>query len=820
MASATALGVSAAGPPLDGVNNPYPTVGVANATATANTGLIPNVMTFGATPDSARYDYCLTGCVAGAGGAGVVASPLIAGAEGFNWVNQNWVFKPGNSVTDFGVGPSTASWQAFASANGGPLSGPNNNLVFTFPTLIVNGAGPLAETNVNCVPSSCGVGADGYVARAWATDRLGNFGGSTLPTPANVAATPLNFTFGVDRTAPVIRYSDPAAPSVFPSTYTGGGAGLAVTYFDSTTYNAFEGIYGANVVLAGGNTNFIGAAAGTNDSARIEALDNRSGISRFVENTNRFLQGGNALTGTTVSMYSTTAGPVGPSTIDGWLPSPALNVINGRATPGVAPVTAPGYYTTTEYVVDRAGNLSGCSERASWLTRMPALSPARFFGPAGVGGFLEAICTPGPTTTVPSTTVGSNVSIQPGPGANQNLLVRRTLALDPGQPAVTGVSPNFNYTGNAPETFTLGAQDDLEVIDSRLRILYPNVSIGDAAATASNGLVWSYALSSTFMGFSPNGATSAGPSSAFPVVNTGSVFGYFLPAGLRFDNSNINPIITGAGTVPAMTLDQFTLAVQETCLASASPVTLCSAATNGGGVVTGKGHNGDPEDIVASTKPNTVAVQVRDVFGSWIFNSIPGAATGVSAELASPILSSSVAPGTNYAVYYGVAGATTSCPQGGVVQPAGTQTCVVAGPAGTTSLNWRAEPTLGTAGSIETFRATEPLSTTLPLFTRVDLYGLNAAGEWVFIMRCAVPPAILPNTGAQPCAPFFTPVQPAPPAPPIPGFFQGTVTGTDNGNERYWIYQFQNVSGGTLFTQYRALGVNSAGNGIFSTRQP
>jgi hypothetical protein len=188
-------------------------------------------------------------------------------------------------------------------------------------------------------------------------------------------------------------------------------------------------------------------------------------------------------------------------------------------------------------------------------------------------------------------------------------------------------------------------------------------------------------------------------------------------------------------------------------------------------------------------------VQVRDVFGSFVFNTTAGAATGVSAEFVSPILPATVAAPGSYAVTYYNAGATTSCPQGGAVQPVNTTSCV------STGINFRAEPTLSSA-TVKTFRATESLSTTLPVFTRVDLFGLNAAGEWVFIQRCAVPSTIVPNSGAQGCV-------------------SGTVAGTDNGNERYWIYSFTSVPGaGTLFTQFRAIGVSSAGFGLASTRQP
>ncbi len=186
--------------------------------------------------------------------------------------------------------------------------------------------------------------------------------------------------------------------------------------------------------------------------------------------------------------------------------------------------------------------------------------------------------------------------------------------------------------------------------------------------------------------------------------------------------------------------------------------------------------NGDPIPLatVPATKPTNIGVQVRDVFGSWIFNTTAGAATGVSPEFVSPILPATVATPGGYAVtYFNARSASTSCPQGGTVQPANTTSCV------NTGVNWRAEPSLSTPATTEVFRSTEALSTTLPIFTRVDLYGLNAASEWVFIQRCTVPGTIIPNSGAQGCG-------------------GGTVTGTDNGNERYWLYTFSTIGSARL----------------------
>jgi len=690
----------------------------------AGTTLIPNTVVFGSTPDSFRLDWA---------GPSVTA-PTIVGAEGKNWVNANWTFNPGGTVVfDNGVGPANSTWTNFVS--GGPAPGIVN--------VITTSGATLAESNTNS--------SDGYSAFATATDLLGNLSNSGTVS-----------IFGVDRTSPQLRYSTVAAPSSFASAYISGGA--TALSLDSLGYQAFEGIYGANITTAGAQTLFISTAAGINDSVRVDALDGRSGLSRFVERTVKFAQ--NGATGGVTTIYSTTTGVPGTGLIDGWLVSPALHVTNGRV-PGAPPVN-PGYYTTTEYVIDNAGNVSGCP--AVGTIAAPIVISGSFCGGAVAGA------------TAPNSTQFTNPAMVGGqPGTNANLFARRTVAIDPGQPIVTGVSPNNSYTGNNPATFTLGSQDDLEVIDARLRLKYPNLSTGAAAVVASNGLVWSYALSNTFM---------ASGNSAGPASGNGINFGYFPAIGIRFDGAvNAFPG-NGRGIVdPQLTplvLDMFTLNTQETCLGAASPTANCT-------------FNGDPIPAidVPVTKPvmtpTQVGVQVRDVFGSWIFNVTAGAATGVSAEFVSPILPNTVAAPGGYTVSYFNAGASTSCPQGGAVQPANTVTCVNGG------VNFRAEPTLSSA-TTKVFRSTESLSTTLPIFTRVDLFGLNAANEWVFIQRCTVPSTIIPNSGSQSCG-------------------LATVAGTDNGNERYWIYSFTSVASAG-FTQFRALGVNGSGFGLFSTRQP
>ena len=156
------------------------------------------------------------------------------------------------------------------------------------------------------------------------------------------------------------------------------------------------------------------------------------------------------------------------------------------------------------------------------------------------------------------------------------------------------------------------------------------------------------------------------------------------------------------------------------------------------------------------------------------------------------ILPATVATPGSYTVTYYNPGVTLSCPAGGAVQAVNTTSCV------NTGVNFRAD---GISGSTYSYRAVQSLSTTLPIFTRVELFGLNAANEWVFIQRCAVPGSIPTNTTVS-CTNGA-----------------GTVTGSDNGLERYWVYAFTNVPA-TGFTEFRAVGVNSGGVGLFSTVQP
>ncbi|HEY4319547.1 MAG TPA: Ig-like domain-containing protein [Gemmatimonadales bacterium] len=677
----------------DNLGNPFPT------------HLIANLVVNGATPDSLRIDWA---------GPSDVQRPAGEGWEGQHWVNANWQFNHfGTEVEDGGVGPAPSTWLAYV----GPA----------YTTVITTGAS-LAETNTNTT--------DGYTARATAADRLGNLSHSAVTT-----------TFGVDKTAPVLRYSAVAAPSSYTaSIYVGGGA---ATVLDSTTYNAVQGLYSANITTAGAQDLFLGAAAGTNDSVRAESRDDRAGNFRGIETVNRFAQGG--ATGTTTSVVAvnftiqdannTSIGFL-PGTVDGYLPLHAQGVTGGSST--------PGYYTSTVYSVDKAGNASGCPVARA------------------TDGANGAACTP------PATAAG---------------FVRRTLALDPGTPQVTGVSPNNSYVGNSSVIFTLGSQNDLEVIDAKLRLLYPSLTEGDVAGTipaaGAGGLVWTYALSNTLLG----SGFSAGPASG-----NGTNFGYFAPIGTRFDNSIINP-----STTP-LTLDLFITNIQETCTSATTG--FATGPTTAAACVSPKAV-GDPipttgAGSIVHAIPSNVGVQVRDVFGSWIFNTVSSTvathATGVSDEFVSPILSATVdtsrIANTSYGVTYFDPGLGQSCPMGGAVQPAGTATCVSGG------INFRADNTLTTAGT-KVFRATERLSNTLPIFGRVDLFGLNAQFQWVFIGRITVPATVL---GAS--CPAGTPTT------------QGVV-GCDNGLERYWLYTFTSVPAG--FSEYRAIGVDGVGSGLAST---
>ena len=244
----------------------------------------------------------------------------------------------------------------------------------------------------------------------------------------------------------------------------------------------------------------------------------------------------------------------------------------------------------------------------------------------------------------------------------------------------------------------------------------------------------------------------------------------------------------------------FTTNVQETCTGTTGTATGPTTAADCG-VETSPVWStfvGDPvpTDVggFALAIPTNVGVQVRDVFGSWIFNTTASAVTGVSNEFVSPILSATVTPPvTTYAAQYFDPGLGQSCPAGGAVQAPGSPTCIT----GNSSINFRADNFL-TSGSTKVFRATEALSRSLPIFSRVDLFGLNAQQQWVFIARIVVPNPV--SVGAA--CPATTPGSTG-------------VVGCDNGLERYWLYTFTNVPGG--FTEYRAIGVDSNGSGLAST---
>lgn len=759
---------------IDGVNNPYALVGTLTGTAPVagpanpNFTLIPNTVVFGSTPDSARYDYIKSG---------TITSPTIVGAESQNWVNKNWLFKPaGTLITDGGVGPAAATWASFCSNAGTANSNCAQGTSATFTTNIVTGNDPvMLETTTKS--------SDAYNALALGTDLLGNGSASGIVG-----------TFGVDRTAPLVRISTVAAPSSEGAgVYLGGGA---ATVLDSTVYNAIEGVYGATVATAGARVQFLSAAYGTGDSLRIDAQDNRAGLRRAIGATNRFAQNGGTGANTNVNAYNCLFATCGlPATVDGWIPAPALHVLNGAVGTGLQ--ATPGYYTTYIYAVDNAGNISGCPVSGTISGSVC---------PAASGTNLVA------STTTSTSTVsnGSNPAMAGGnlnaASGNANLFGRRTLALDPGQPVVTGVSPFGNLTGNAAANWTLGSQDDLEVIDARLRLQYPNLTTGTNAetVTAAPGLVWSYALSNTFM----SAGFSAGPASlafAPATAASGTNFGFFAPVGIRFDGA-VNALPgNGLGIVnpnlTTLTLDQFTVNVQETCTNAAPPGTglssgmAVSTQCNAGMFV------GDPIPTtgVGSTalaKPTNVGVQVRDVFGSWVFNDNAGSATtGVATEVAPVILSSTVPTPGSFGVTYYNASTTSSCPAGGATQLANTITCV------STGINWRADLFL-TSGTTKVYRASETLSNALPLFTRVEMYGLNALGQWVFVSRINVPQGLnaIP-VGACPATTANLAV--------------GTVQGCDNGFERYWFFTFS--SSGAAFSAYRAIGVNGSGFGLAST---
>ena len=211
---------------------------------------------------------------------------------------------------------------------------------------------------------------------------------------------------------PLVRVSTIETPSFEGNgVYIGGGASGA-NRIDSTIYNAIEGEYGVLVATAGARTQFLSPNLGFGDTLRIDAQDSRSGLRRAIGTTIRFGQNGLTGANTTLGNSYNRTGCFLPATIDGWLPVPPLHV------PGAPPRRDRWLLLmTTEYVVDNAGNVSGCP-----------------FAGTVSGSFC--------TASVASATANTNPAMVTVALQNANLFARRTLALDPVQPGITARSPN------------------------------------------------------------------------------------------------------------------------------------------------------------------------------------------------------------------------------------------------------------------------------------------------------------------------------------------------------------------------------------------
>lgn len=682
----------------------------------------------GSTPDSVRFDWA---------GPGVVR-PAVDGAESFNWVNQNWVFMPaGTKVTDQGVGPVESTWTAYASVQAGTTG-------TSYITAITTGGDAyFNETNTNCVtPSASCFTADGYTARATAGDKLTNSSNSGVTS-----------SFGVDWTAPVVRYSTTttygASLYVNPAVSANHPKNTGAAIFDSIAGAAqapVVNLYGVNVTTAGQQERFVSTAAGTADSLRLEAQDNRSGLSKWAQRVNRFRQDGP--TGQKIDAALSWA--VSPTflaaTADGWLPAPAYHVTNGTNASLSTTAPMPGYYTYYGYVIDRAGNVSGCPY---------------------TGVISGSNCT---------ATLANASTQNPAVRNGKNTFIRNTLAVDGGAPQVIGVSPT-TYTAGADANFLVQSQDDLEVIDARLRLEYPNLTIGNDGATAAPSLAYTYALGPT------GGSSELAP--------------YFPTVATRFDSS-----IIGLQSY-TLTVASFKRSVQETCTASGGPGMATGPASSTECTVT-RLYGGDPIPVtdIALAKPNLVGVKVRDVFGSWFYNTLTATAadsTGVSVENTQALLPlSTPTVGAGFDVTYAAVNG-GGCPAGGAATAAGSATCVSSG------INWRSHGIIGDPTA--KFRAVQPLSQTTPVFKRVELYRLDSNNQWVYQAACDVPGSISPSVSTT-CTVSSV----------------GTITGSDNGRERYWDFAFSKANlgvptGANYFPApvYRAIGIDANGQGLFST---
>ena len=287
-----------------------------------------------AAPATIRVDY-----VAPTGGSFAIPTSNWANASTRFFATSGTLTGILTAATDVGVGMTSTQNVRYRGCS--TVSG--DTTTFAMPTLTGADIPECALTNSNTV----------YVVRYYPVDRLGNTG-----------TTVTSGTFGVDKTAPIVRYATSSTAGVY----------AANNAINPTATNAFQ----------------------------IEALDERSGLTSTAEASftrtlrrssslassgwaaasDNFCNGAAAATGSTgfgalfISApncaYTATAAYSGVTT-DGYSIAPAVTV---------ASLTLDGYYTYRARVTDEAGNTAVVDRRAVLVdASAPAVSAATIIAP-------------------------------------------------------------------------------------------------------------------------------------------------------------------------------------------------------------------------------------------------------------------------------------------------------------------------------------------------------------------------------------------------------------------------------------------------------
>jgi uncharacterized protein YjdB len=260
----------------------------------------------------------------------VASSAFQSVAAGSTWVGGTYNFISGDegitlnysATENNGVGLSTSPVLEVAGCGSS-----------TWATLATNTGADLAECTTD-------LSAAAYTIRYRPSDRLGNTFSYTTGTPNNVttftAPGSASKTFGVDRTAPIIRWSSASAAS--GATFSTNNADVV---FSAEAIDDRAGLFAARVAAARAN-NVLGQRSG-------QCLD--ATLAAYAATTTR--PGASFITAPDCLFRALTAGSeFGAALVDGYRPilSPLVTTANLTTIGGQA------YHTQTVRVHDRAGN--------------------------------------------------------------------------------------------------------------------------------------------------------------------------------------------------------------------------------------------------------------------------------------------------------------------------------------------------------------------------------------------------------------------------------------------------------------------------------